>query len=388
MQRTMQDLSEGVFIIMANLTLARRDSYLEFIRGGVKRDTLTALRTSPVHLHSLFPDSLLVKAEYEERRSSGSAHRKPGRFHPYASSSSRSTHQPDRKPTHRPGSKLETGKWDRKVVAKPQTSAKSRPRVQRKVNDNYCVLNVAGVKDSVHVSGKNQDLNPSPVTSKSENVFLHVNSCCKCSFCHWDATKERRKAQLLLPLYRNKAGERCFMCRSLEFCKYCHKCPNCCHKSTCRGKVTAIWGEVGSSGFESKSSHNTERGLHPPLPVQTQPNQVTNGQKQLCQPTKTVPPSGSTVSADKQKCSGTGSKPKLTGFLQPAIFGTQTQQPVETYPGPEHLEHLPKYRVVQNGDPRDNKDFPTTRGVGHLHRIQGCILPYTNSQSVQEAHAF
>ena len=40
MQRTMQDLSEGVFISMANLTLARRDSYLEFIRGGVKPDTL------------------------------------------------------------------------------------------------------------------------------------------------------------------------------------------------------------------------------------------------------------------------------------------------------------------------------------------------------------
>ena len=71
-------------------------------------------------------------------------------------------------PLHRPGSKLETGKWDRNVVAKPQTSPKSRPRVQRKVNDNYCVLNVAEVK--------NQDLNPSPVTSKSETVFLHVNS--------------------------------------------------------------------------------------------------------------------------------------------------------------------------------------------------------------------
>ena len=104
MQRTMQDLSEGVFISMANFTLARRDSYLEFIHGGVKPDTLTALRTAPVHLPSLFPDSLLVKAEdeisrSEERRSSGSAHRKPGRFHPYTSSSNRSTHQPDQKPT-------------------------------------------------------------------------------------------------------------------------------------------------------------------------------------------------------------------------------------------------------------------------------------------------
>ena len=87
MQRTMQDLSEGVFTSMANLTLARRDSYREFLRGGVKQDTLTALRTAPVHLHSLFPDSLLIKAEEEisrseERRSSGSSHRKLGRFQP------------------------------------------------------------------------------------------------------------------------------------------------------------------------------------------------------------------------------------------------------------------------------------------------------------------
>ena len=140
---------------------------------------------------------------------------------------------------------------------------------------------------------------------------------------------------------------------------------------------------MGSSRFESKSSHNTERGLHPPLPVQTQPNQVTNGHKQICQPRKTVPPFQGTVSADKQKCSGTGSKPKLTGVLQPAIFGTQTQQPVETYPGPEYFEHLPKHRVIQDGDPRDNKDLPTARGVGHLPRLQGHILLHTNSQSVQ-----
>ena len=104
MQCTMQDLSEGVFISMANLTLARRDSYLEFLRGGVKPDTLTALHTAPVHLNSLFPESLLVKAEdeisrSEERRSSGSSNRKPGRFHPYVSSNGRSTQQPDRKPT-------------------------------------------------------------------------------------------------------------------------------------------------------------------------------------------------------------------------------------------------------------------------------------------------
>ena len=76
------------------------------------------------------------------------------------------------------------------------------------------------------------------------------------------------------------------------------------------------------------------------------------------------------------------------GFYNRFFFGTQTLQLVETGPGPGHLEHLSKHRVVQNGDPRDNKNLPTGRGVGHLHRLEGRILPYTNSQSVQEVHAF
>ena len=100
MARTMQDLSEGVFISMANFTLARRDSYLEYLHAGVKQDTLNALRTSPVHLNSLFPDELITKAEKEicrseERRSSGQPHRCQGRFHPYASSDKSASH-PDR----------------------------------------------------------------------------------------------------------------------------------------------------------------------------------------------------------------------------------------------------------------------------------------------------
>ena len=99
--RTMQDLSEGVFISVANFTLAHRDSYLEYLHAGVKQDTLTALRTAPVHLQSLFPDQLLIKGEEEvaiseERQLSNQSHRKPGCFHPYASND-KSSHQPDRK---------------------------------------------------------------------------------------------------------------------------------------------------------------------------------------------------------------------------------------------------------------------------------------------------
>ena len=113
------------------------------------------------------------------------------------------------------------------------------------------------------------------------------------------AGKQRRKSQ----------------CMSLEFCRSCHRCPSRCHTSTCRGKVTNVLEEVESLGFESKSSYHVERGLHPPLPVQTQLDPVTNCNKQLPKSSETVQPFRGTISADKQKCSGTGRKSKLTGVL-------------------------------------------------------------------------
>ena len=125
MARTMQDLSESIFISMANFTLVRRDSYQEYLHAGVKQDTLTALRNAPVHLQSLFPDQLLIKAEEkvsrsEERRSSGQSHRKPGRFHPYASND-KPSHQPDRKSDIPAWKQMQTQQQGKKGCGKPST---------------------------------------------------------------------------------------------------------------------------------------------------------------------------------------------------------------------------------------------------------------------------
>ena len=94
MARTMQDLSEAVFINMANFTLARRDSYLDYLHAGVKQDTLHALRTSPVHLNAKAEEEI---SKSEERRSSGTSHRQQGRFHPYAASDKATSHHTDKK---------------------------------------------------------------------------------------------------------------------------------------------------------------------------------------------------------------------------------------------------------------------------------------------------
>ena len=132
MARTMQDLSEGIFISVANFTLARRDSYLEYLHAVVKQDTLTALRIAPVHLQSLFLDQLLSKAEEEvarseETRSSSQSHRKPGHFHPYASNDEPS-HQQDRKPSIPAWKQVREHQQGKKGRGKPTSFSQKPPK--------------------------------------------------------------------------------------------------------------------------------------------------------------------------------------------------------------------------------------------------------------------
>ena len=85
--KSMEHLSEFVFITMGNLTLVRRDAYLSHLGTGIKQDTLTALRTAPLHISTLFPDATIKRAEediaqFESKSHSASNHNK-GQYHPY-----------------------------------------------------------------------------------------------------------------------------------------------------------------------------------------------------------------------------------------------------------------------------------------------------------------
>ena len=86
MAKSMEHLTDFVFVNMANVTLLRRDSYLAYLKAGIKADTLAALRTAPVHLPTLFPDSVIKQAEEDitsfDKGRSGSVYKK-GRYHPY-----------------------------------------------------------------------------------------------------------------------------------------------------------------------------------------------------------------------------------------------------------------------------------------------------------------
>ena len=277
-------------------------------------------------------------------------------------------------------------------MASPPLFHRNRPRVLNNVNENYCVKCVTRLKDCACVSGKTS-LNPSPVmagnkdlTSNRETVNLPVNSCVE----NVHSVNGLPQKKGIIPHY----------CHNYTEIKYVKDVACVGHLSSVnlvtnvptvaidRSQTAPVLGKMGSPGSKSQDSNSTQRRLHPSLQVQTQLDQVTHCHKQLLQSPQKPPLVGGLASAGEPKCSRTGSNSKITAVLQQAIFGTQTQQRVGTYLGPEHLEHLPKHRVIQNGDTRDNKNRPTGRGVGYLHRFQRRILPHTNSQSVQEVHAF
>ena len=65
MGKSLQHLSDFTFTQMANLTLVRRDSYLEHLKQGVKPDTFPALRNCPLNGYAFFPDAVIRKAEDE-----------------------------------------------------------------------------------------------------------------------------------------------------------------------------------------------------------------------------------------------------------------------------------------------------------------------------------
>ena len=96
--KSLQHLSDFTFVQMANLTLVRRDSYLEHLKTGVKPDTFSALRNCPLNTHALFPDAVIRKAEDEiqqfetikrtnqpgpGRGGFAGNHKKQNRFQPY-----------------------------------------------------------------------------------------------------------------------------------------------------------------------------------------------------------------------------------------------------------------------------------------------------------------
>ena len=142
MAKTMEHLSEFVFISVANMTLARRDAYLAHVKAGIKQDTLSALARASIHLDKLFPDQILKRAEEDiaQHENKGcsvqpSSNYRKQCFHLYQRS--------DKGTRDQRSGKLA---WKilvitiRKGRARPHSSLHIRPRVSLLRNDNQSLF--------------------------------------------------------------------------------------------------------------------------------------------------------------------------------------------------------------------------------------------------------
>ena len=57
---------------------------------------------------------------------------------------------------------------------------------------------------------------------------------------------------------------------------------------------------------------------------------------------------------------------------------------METNTRPKQSEFFPQSRKIQDGDAGNHQDIPPTGGVGHLDRLQGCLLPHPDTGTIQE----
>ena len=181
-----------------------------------------------------------------------------------------------------------------------------------------------------------------------------------------------------------KICTRCFMCHSIVLCEKCTKCHECCAKSTCRGKTSNLLASLASSGCQPGSGSNPKRGLHPTIPNPTKTSKISHRCELLCKSSQEQLPVRGIASAYRQKCYRTGTKPKIPGFLQPAILSSKTKQQMETHTGLKQTQSFSQGGEIQNGDTGNHQNLPPNRGMGYFDRFQRCLLPYPYTGTFQK----
>ena len=274
-------------------------------------------------------------------------------------------------------------------MAKPQHSPRSRLRVPSRINDNHCVNSVTGQKNSVHVTGQG-DLNPAPVVAGNSKVTLNLNVDSHVANAHIVTGLPQREGinPTFCQMYTDIKYVKNVSCVGhLSSVNLVTNAPHAVLDPPVGARLHQFWEKWEALGSSPKVVTTLREGYT--LPFRIRPNLTRSP----------------TVISNYHN-------PAKQSFLLEALYqliDKNAVEPVENQnslgfynrlflvPKPNNwwrpvldLSNLNTFlnTVVQDGDPRDNKNLPTGRGMGHIHRFQRRILPITNSQSVQEVHAF
>ena len=122
-----------------------------------------------------------------------------------------------------------------------------------------------------------------------------------------------------------------------------------------------------------------------PLPFRTRPKLTHFPTVVSCyvNPQQEQLPVGGITSAYRQERSGTGTKSKISGLFNRLFLVPKPNNKWRPILDPISIS-LPQGGEIQNGDTRNHQDFPPTRGVGDLNRLQGRLFSYPHTGTVQE----
>ena len=261
------------------------------------------------------------------------------------------------------------------LEAKLQVTLHDQPRASSRINDNYCVTKLqarllAGSptpRETINIhSNVNFHVVPTVHTAPGHSQKRKLSPGSAGCYCKEDRLKNVKSVSCVTQL------------------SVVNPVTNVKNAAQNRPVGAKLLANLTGSGCRSESSSNLERGLHPPLSDPAQTHKVSHSRKLLWQSPQERLPAGVITSAYRQKCSGTSAKPNISGIFHSTIFSPKAQQQMETYIRSEQTESFPQGGEIQNGDTGNHQDVPPTRGVGHLNRFQGHLLPYTNTGTVQE----
>ena len=117
---------------------------------------------------------------------------------------------------------------------------------------------------------------------------------------------------------------------------------------------------------QPQGSVNFERGLRTTIQSQTPSSQRPHDNQWLCRPPEKSLPRGICTKSSAQEGHRDGKGVDISSLLQQTIHSPKTKSEMASSVGPQCSKQIFERKNIQDGNSRDNPDFPPTRGMGNV----------------------
>ena len=348
-----------------NLVLIRRDSYLDFVKTGVKQDTMNLLRNAPLFGYGLFPDAAIVTAEQDiTKYEASSVAQGPGpgvsqhiawkgahRFKPFERTenilplltkltSSNNSH----------GGNLAGVGPEVVAAGGVQTLVFPSHSPLSNINDSYCANPTSVPVNSVRLDSKFQRTKLSRTVPSVNSLTVSVDVCCPVVnhvptvHSHGPPQKKGVRPGHCQNKIKHVKGVCCVNpCLSAPSVS---NVPNAVSKQNVGGRLQSFWQVWQNMGSNPRVVY-PQGGLHSSLQTKAPFDKVPLDSKRLLKSNQEHVPKGSPYKSHKQVGSRKGGGQVVPGFLQPSFSGSQIKQKMEANLRSESSQFIPQHRYLQ-----------------------------------------